>query len=405
MMGLRRPPVPEFDTAAIEHQLLTGGAFNPLSWLLDKGHLEYTDYERWRRGEEAALDELLHPGADQLLQQLRGLQRHAGKLGLEAQPQCYHVWSGERAGQVLTLSRRPELDQALSQLWTRAESIFQLDLFMDNQLTAVENQLIEQLATRQWNLALDSCDALASLAPEHQWLGGYRRLSAFGERAQLEPEMLRVEWQELFEEIAPLASECLRQQVRDFLAPAWGRLARAMDGQPFDPARPEFHLSHIWAQLPDWSRVSSAILATPDWPQQFVLVQRLARACQHRHPEHAVLLYCHLLQLDEPAASALFDGPLIPVGLHQHWQAFNDLDDDLSPALFPAFVLLRQPGLRHVARDMLIPRFGHDSFQICLELLEQKYLGGDEIVLRQRLKEVSPVLLAAYLRGLNLNSP
>lgn len=389
------------DAAILDQQLLTSGAFSPLLWLLDTGQLAYGDYERWRQGELESLDSVLELEPDGLLAQLRPLAQQATRLGLVNETQTYFAWAGSGVGQSLTLSRHTELGQALGQHWTRPADRLQLDLFMDNSLIVAENQLADALAARHWERAEQACQQLAQLAPEHAQLAGYEGLIAYGRHLQAQPQVdarsLAEEWQGLQREVLPLAQELLRQQARDYLAAAWRRLAQALEGVPFDPSQADFHASHAWAQLPDWPRVIAAIRATPDWGRSFTLVLRLAQASRHGQPELATLLYCALLQLDPVAARALFQAGEAPSALAHHWRGFHELDDELPVALFPAYVLIREPGLVRWILSGQVPPFSHSVVQATVDLLAQRQSGGHEIAQRQALKAASPTLLALYL--------
>lgn len=398
-MPPRKPAKAQIDTSVLDRQLLVNGAFNPLFWLLDSGHLAYGDYERWRQGELPDLDAIIKPDLDSVLESLAQLATQAARLGLASTPQTYFAWSG--SGQPLTLSRRPELAEHLGHHWIRPADRMQLDLFMDNSLTVAENQLCDALVARRWEQADSACQQLARLAPNHAHLAGYEGLIAYGRhllnQPAIAPDALLEEWQGLQQEVVPLARERLRQQARDYLAPAWRRIAQGLNGAPYDPARPEFHASHAWAQLPDWPQVIAAIRATAAWEQDFILVQRLAQASQQSQPEVATWLHCYLLRLEQTRAAALFAAGHVPTTLRQHWKAFHELEEELPEALFPAYVLIREPGLMHAARSEAVPRFRQNAVQAVLDLLEQRHAGADEIAQRLALKEVSPTLLMLYL--------
>lgn len=395
------------DLQTIEEQLLQKGAFCPLHWLQDSGLLPYGDYERWRYGALDTLEQAVSCERDTLLALLQGGQRHAQSLKLINDVQIYHDWRPDHAMRELTLSRDRELARVLSQRWLRPLDAPQLDLFMDSGAANAENELIDQLAGRHWALAEAAYGRLCEVAPNNTQLGGYETLALYGKHITAKPDIdtadinaseLADELAGLEEDIAPLARDLLRGQARDYLAPAWQRLARNLPTQTFDPQQPTLHASHAWAQIPDWPRVIESVEATPDYPLHVELLQRLALGLAYGgRQEVALLLWAHLFELAPEQAENSVDTQAI-TPLRQHWQRFSDSDEPHPLAHFPAWLLLQAPGLVHHLDTTDYPVPKGEAFRACAALLRTRAEGGDEVPARAALQAINPGLLRAYLQ-------
>ena len=77
-------------------------------------------------------------------------------------------------------------------------------------------------------------------------------------------------------EWVPAASALLGARRRDFLAPLWRDIARALDAAPFNPAKPERHASRAYREGLDWERMRRSVLAVPGYESEPVLLARLA---------------------------------------------------------------------------------------------------------------------------------
>ncbi len=393
---------PRFNPALFEQQLLNSGSFSPLYWLLDSGLLTYSAYEQWRNGEIETLDETLPVTPDQLLAMLAEVAQHAITLGLEAEPHAFYPWQGANISQTLKISKHAELATLLGQRWQRSTDRMQLDLFMDNSVVVAENQLCDALASHRLHEAEAAYHQLATQSPNHTALAQYEGLMAYSKHIEAnptaDPHTLDDELTGLEQEVIPLARELLQQQARDFLAPAWRRLAVSLADLPYDAAKPNCHDSYAWSQLPDWQQVMTSILATPGWKKEFELVHRMACAYLYsQQPELALLLYCYLVELNEERAENCFEQQTEFPHLRSLWQAFTELEEELPTVLFPAYVLIFEPGLVVHAAKETAPEFKNTTVSTTLELLEQRRMGRNEIQQRQALKAASPTLLKIYL--------
>jgi hypothetical protein len=107
-----------------------------------------------------------------------------------------------------------------------------------------------------------------------------------------------------------------------------------------------------------------------------------------------LLTYFQLLQLDEDACETYITQQP-DTRLKDHWYAFCDLAHLKAQWHFPAWVLLREPGLLHHLKNALVP--SQQSFTDVKNLLTARLERSDEIPYRQALQESCPVLLKYYL--------
>lgn len=390
------------DLQTVEQQLLLKGAFCPLHWLQDSGLLPYGDYERWRYGELDTLEQAVTCERGVLLALLQNAQRHAQSLKLVNDAQIYHDWRPGHAMRELALSRDRDLARALSQRWLRPQDAPQLDLFMDSGAASAENELIDHLAGRHWPEAEAAYGRLCEVAPNNTQLGGYETLVLYGKHIGAKPDTdapgLVDELAGLEEDIVPLAHDLLRGRARDYLAPAWQRLARNLPVDPFDTRQPALHASHAWAQIPDWPRVIECVEATPDYPDHFELLERLALGLYYGGREEvALLLWAYLFELAPERAEDRIDTQAI-APLRHYWRRFSGSEKSHPLAHFPAWLLLQAPGLVHHLDITSYPAPKGEAFRACATLLRIRAEGGDEVPARAALQTISSGLLRAYLQ-------
>ncbi|AGA33938.1 hypothetical protein TVNIR_2286 [Thioalkalivibrio nitratireducens DSM 14787] len=247
-----------------------------------------------------------------------------------------------------------------------------------------------------------SFERLCRIAPNHAGLGEYEILVLYArhieQAAPVAPEACAEELAALREEIAPLAHTRLRAQARDYLAPAWRRLAAALPRADFDPNDPDLHASYAETQIPDWDAVIASVQAVADHAQHPALLARLAQAFQHRQrPEAATLAWARCSERAPEMSPADLLRAASP-RLYRRALMFEELDEPLEPTDFPAWLLLREPGLVHHLDRADSPAPVGAVFTAMAELLRTHLRGADEVEARQRLQALRPPLLRAYLQ-------
>jgi hypothetical protein len=389
------------DIAAVDSYLSRQGRFCLIDWLLADNFLHYADYEAWRYGEVNNLDDVLQFDRDTLQVLIGNTDKHCRDLGLAPEPQDFFRWDSDHR-LVLKASEDDGQNFALTQCWFRPRDRPQLDLFLDNSAQIAENALLEALAARRFDSADSRLQNLSQLNPECTRLGGYQDLINYGRHMLANPEIIEqavdAELQGLQQEVLPLVQEVMGPAARDYLAFAWRRLSIAMQGIPFNPQQPWRHTSSALLEIPDYAAVIECLNADPGLYRQAILLERMALSYSalHQH-ENGLILWCHLLELDADYAEQALDRHQSH-RVHALWQDFWDFEDDWSTALFPAYILARQPGLLHCLEHF--PALRLPASKAMVVLLRRRLAGEHEIPARRELQAISPELLAVYLERL-----
>ena len=202
-------------------------------------------------------------------------------------------------------------------------------------------------------------------------------------------------------EWAPAASALLGSRRRDFLAPLWRDIGRALEPVRFDPRYPDRHASRAWHEGLDWERLRRSVLAVSEWEREPVLLARLAEAeWRLRNRTKAVESWFALCRLVPEEFARSIEAPDFPDwALRGAWRAAleRDLEPEMTPAWFPAWMLIEEPGLAAV----LEPRRADDdpsrAFDVVMELLAHPGVDARGIELRRALKSIHPGLLERFL--------
>lgn len=385
--------------SAVQQLLLDQGAYSPLELLLATGLLAYSDYLAWRRGETASLDEALQDRSA-ARGELEAAQSFALKLGLTAEPVAYEGWE-DSAGLDLRAASDRGLNALLRTHYRRVqkEGEEQLDLFLDSAATAAANDLLNALLRRSTQEAGRALARLLETSPDHAHVPHARSLmtaletsvpTTHGE-ALGQLDRMTGEW-------VSAASELLAGRAQDFLRPLWRGIAQALDPSRFEAKDAERHVSWIHRQCLDWKNVRASVLAVPDYQAEPLLVERLAEAEWWLRDRPAAVGRWFALCASAPERmKAALRSPRFPdAALKAGWEAARaaDVEPEITLAWFPAWMLLREPGLARV----LAPLGGIDepgrAFDLLLPLLTTE---GDNIALREKLAAVHRGLLDRFL--------
>ena len=384
--------------SSIEQAVTHHSYFCLLDWLLEENIIAYGDYEDWRYGKLATLEQQIQIDNTELNQLFLDAEKHAKSLGLCNDLQDYYSWHSE-ALQPLRTADNKDKHQHLSQHWLRPQDLPQLDLFMDNSAVIAENMLSDALAGRQWMQAQQQLAQLSALNPNHQRLGRYQDILNYGEHIQAMPKIetaeISAEFYGLQQEVAPLAKEILGAGARDYLAFAWRRIANNLANTSFDPAHPQIHRSYALLQIPDWQAIVDTLGNDEQRYQYPQLLETLSTsyAMQHKAAQ-ALLLWCLLAEKHsdyfEEAIETQKSLPIFTL-----WDNFWELNDGWPSSFFTAFVLLKQPGLIHHKEEC--NQLESRSSQAMINLLHSRLSNENEIPAREQLQAVSPALLRLYL--------
>ena len=385
--------------STVQQMLLDQGAYSPLEFLLATGLVAYSDYLAWRRGEMGSLDEALRDRSA-ARGELEAAQAFALKLGLTAESVAYEGWE-DSAGLDLLASSDRSLNKLLRTHYRRVpiEGDGQLDLFLDSAKTAATNDFLNALLRRSPQDADKALTHLLEISPDHanrpQAVCLMEALRApvptAHDQAIEQLDQMTGEW-------VPAASEFLASRAQDFLRPLWRGIAQSLDPTRFEADDAQRHVSWIYRQCLDWESVRASVLAVPAYADAPVLLERLAEAeWRLRERTGAVSHWFALCALAPDRMKAALDSPRFPdAALVSGWQAAKaaDIEPEITMAWFPAWMLLREPGLARA----LYPFGGADGPARAFDLLRLLLTTeGDSIDRRKELAAVHRGLLDRFL--------
>jgi len=400
----------------IDTQILEQGAFAPLEFLIDSGRLIHGDYESWRRREISSLDDVLMGSKEKIRTQLESAAGYARSIGLVEQPQTFYAWvSGtiDHGDEPLRLSADAQLHRLIGGRYVPAQNAPQMDLFFDNPVVALTNGIVRALSARNLGETQRQLDRLYAQAPNHADLASFDRLLAALGHLDRPIDDPRQELQFLLD-ITPAAKRLLGWEARDLLAPLWRQLADALWSQAFSIGEPNLHRSFALIQAQDWPGAGDAVHREPQWWLHAPLCLRLAQSCfyQQRRSD-ALTAWFHLCwRAPAEAAAALDDRRQPDTGISALWRRFVDCEEELwpnaappAPALtaadFPAWLLLREPGLNlRLAVDLALGNTpAEETYRSVHRWIDARRANrsADELALRKTLQADHPVLFR-YLK-------
>jgi hypothetical protein len=149
----------------------------------------------------------------------------------------------------------------------------------------------------------------------------------------------------LLQTVTPLAFDVLGQFAHDFLTPLWHRLSTEVADRNFDAGSPEDHLSFTAFKGFQWQQVLSSITRQAGWIKEPVLLFRYGEACFKLNKELEGLESWFRLFLTFPNVAETVVKSTCNRLLLDDWRQFNELDPELEPTFFPAWVVLNKPAL------------------------------------------------------------
>ncbi len=400
----------------IDTQILEQGAFAPLEFLIDSGRLIHGDYESWRRREITSLDDVLMGSKEKIRTQLESAAGYARSIGLVEQPQTFYAWvSGavDHGDVPLRLSADAQLHRLIGSRYVPAQNAPQMDLFFDNPVVALTNGIVRSLSARNLGETQRQLDRLYAQAPNHADLGAFDRLLAALGHLNRPVDDPRQELQFLLD-VTPAAKRLLGWEARDLLAPLWRQLADALWSQTFSIGEPNLHRSFALIQAQDWPGAGDAVRREPQWWLHAPLCLRLAQSCfyQQRRSD-ALTAWFHLCwRAPAEAADALGNRRQPDTGISARWRQFVDCEEELWPrgvppesvltaADFPAWLLLREPGLNlQLAVDLALGNTpAEETYRSVHRWIDARRANrsADELALRKTLQADHPVLFR-YLK-------
>ena len=238
----------------------------------------------------------------------------------------HHGWENN-AGTVLVASADPRLNALLSTRFCHTREHDQLDLFIDSAQTAAVNTLVDALTARNAGEARGALERLVRISRDHgQRFHAARLISALEAPAPEGPERGVERLERMEREWVPAASALLGARRRDFLAPLWRDIGRALDPVPFDSGNPERHASRAYGGGFDWERMRRSVVAVPGYESEPVLLARLAEArWRLRDRAKAIESWFALCRLAPEAFEKLIEALDFP-----EWSLASDVKSDYA---------------------------------------------------------------------------
>jgi len=385
---------------AIDRLLLEQGVYTPLELLLAEGRLLYADYEAWRMGKGGFLDECLFGDPEQSRLFFEQGAAYAEDLGLEAESFSYPKWGGGE-GKKLRFSTDSVFDRLFNTRYRKPADAPQLDLFMDATGVTLVNGVTATLKERNYAEARRLLERLFDADSGNSQIGDLELLVSATESLHLTVEDASAELGYLEQELAPLAGDKLGSGSRDFLAPFWQRLLKALQDEPFDPDHPKLHASYPAIQLEAWNQVQRSIEAEKSWSGDPLLLRRYARACGRLQQNELAASYWFRLCWHFPNQADAIGREAESIW-RSRWQRFIGLEPELDSKDFPAWSLLEQPGfiLRLTDTACMTDVEAPEDYLVTADLVTAGVAAvpaADLIKQRRRLKDLNPDLFAHYL--------
>ena len=373
--------------------LFEEGKFSVLNWLLREGYLDYNDYRKWRNGETPYLEDHFIATTPAIIADLEIIRRYAGKLKLESFRHSYTSVTN----QILHFCRSPAHEIIFTTDYEPARDRLQMDLFFDSAPACTANDLIKAIIDKRGDDVLRLMSQLKSLVPEKH--KRFDDLLAFEDELILSRKSSDRKIKLLLQLVMPLAFDVLGQFAHDFLTPLWNMLSVEVADRYFEAESPEDHLSFTAFKGFHWQQVLSSITREANWIKQPVLLFRYGEACFKLNKELEGLETWFRLFLAFPeVAESLVESSCNHL-LLADWQHFNELEPELEPVFFPAWVLLKKPALAKNAFTIDFAGVGNTSLQLICGLAGSKKNGLNETIikLRARLQQENPKLFVHYM--------
>ncbi len=393
--------------ASIDYLLQTQGTYSPVELLLHEGFLKYENYEAWRYGKKASLEQVVDGAIDALRERLNQAALWLQHLGMQAEVHSYRRWGVKGEGLLFFCERNSDEISALYQThFTRLKSgVPQLDLFLDDRTSIIAEALCHSLLDRRISETKKILNDLLLCEPNHHFIKPGKLFCDAMKSLECGQYGRRVEQDVMVLEryIMPFVHELSGGKARDIIAPLWHVLSDALSGRSFDIETPKLHCSWVLSELLDWPGVRESVLAVPDWKSQPILCTRLAKALyQMSERLEALGLWCQLCWGFPDFAEQVMSDPVLPdPAVRLAWLEWRDIR--VKPALnvyhFPAWLLLNEPEL---AQTLTIEGDCSQEGVVPFNLVRQLLLANIEKKrISQLLASQSEALKTAHL-GLHL---
>jgi len=376
--------------------LFEEGVFSPLNWLLREGHLDYGDYQNWRNGKSAYLEDHFKISSTEIVSALEEVKRYASSQQLEPLQHRY----ASTASQPLCFCRSSVKELIFTTVYEPTQNRIQMDLFFDSAAICTESNLIEAIIEKRSDDIPDLLIKLKTSSPEKH--PQFEQLLSFETNIR-QCKKTSDRKIKLLQKTTPLAFEIFGRFTHDFLTPYWHQLSIEIADRSFNAETPEYHLSYTAFKGFQWQEVISSIERESDWINQAILIFRYAEACfKLNKQDYGIANWFRLFILFPETAERLIENSCNRL-MFSDWQYFSELDPELDPALFPAWIVMKKPAL---AKNTVISDIhSNKSLQLIENLVcnIENEINETTIHLRTRLQKNSPDLFTHYMRINTMN--
>ena len=383
----------------IDRLLQERGYYSPIELLLHEGRLMDDDFNAWSRGELADPSEVLMGDLEAIQAQLQMGTEYARQLDLA--PESTDTGSSLQASRSTGEGGPLSFDQLLHTRYVPSRTRPQLDLFMDTPASVLNNKIRKALSAHHVDKAEALVEQLYDIDPGNDDLGGFDSLLEVLTQSVTPVLNASEQLQQLEQDITPLAASVLGKYSGDFISPLWHRLSEALADFTFNPDQAKLHRSYTDARAKDWKNLQQAIEKEHKWQSHCELLLRHLQAAAMQGKEQSVIEDYLLLCWDfADHAEQIPTGQVASV-LTTAITEFQSLDAELETELFPAWLLLRFPGLtQRLTIDMNLSEEMEGNAWRVIHKLQSVPDNNLRVDLRAELKRISPVLFELFMQQL-----
>ncbi len=376
----------------VDSILFEEGSFSPLNWMLKEGHLDYADYQNWKKGQAEFLEDHFKTALKEIISALDAVRDYVSLHKLESFRQKYISATGE----TLHICRSSKNELIFTCIYEPAHDRMQMDLFFDSAEACVISDLITAITHKNNEDISNLMTRLDSSNPQkyqqYTQLLALENLLAHSETS--DNKKIKV----LLQQLSPLAFELLGRAAHDFLTSLWRELSAEIEKRHFDFENPKCHLSFTAFKGLQWQRVLTSVESETNWVKYPVLIFRNAEACFKLNKElEGIINWFKLFNLYPEIAEGMIEETASRVMLFK-WQGFSVLEPELESSLFPAWVVMNSPAL---AENSTFSDNENEALKLMKSLVCETDGEISEAVvnLRSQLQSHYPALFIHYMKS------
>ena len=277
----------------------------------------------------------------------------------------------------------------------------QFDLFLHSADIIAENDLRESIRAGNAYEAQQKLNELRTRKADHQLL---EPASAIIEALSTAPphdsNVALVYLDKLEREWTPAAEALFGAEQKIILAPLWSAAGQALEKTIFDPEYPDRHASRAYLECGDWNSVLRVTQTVTGIESQPVLLERTAQALWHTDQTTQAIERWFTLCWNAPAyfKRLIENGDISSSLLLAHWNEAMDIDmePELSTEWYPAWMMLREPGLAHSLKSRGADSGPERAYDLIQELVKSD---DEQLALRRELRDIHPGLFHYFLQN------